>query len=170
MRSAVLLLLEWGYASGRFQLTCVNELGNVVAGGQADMNGMFRPRRSIIIFEPLSQSVSRDTDDGIHLRIKGFRAPEGMHRNAVLLDFADGSFEILFANKCQKSSRVVRPPKYLGRQDVVHFSPFRLKFADRPLQASTPENDLSTATRLCGEYNRIFRRTTQGQIPVISSI
>jgi hypothetical protein len=73
-----------------------------------------------------------------------------MHRNAVLLDFVDGSFEILVANKCQKSNRVVRPTEYLGRQDVVDFSPFGLKFADRRLQVDTPRTVSSTTTLSSG--------------------
>ncbi len=106
----VVFLIECGFGSRYLQVACMNELGNVVPGGQANMNGMFRPGASIIIFEPLSQGVSRDTDDGIHLRVKRFRASEGMYRNAVLLDFVDGSFEILFANKCQQSNGLfVRP-------------------------------------------------------------
>src|SRR5258708_4436894 len=99
-RLAVLFLVDSGFAYSRFQVACMNELRNVVAGGQADMNGMFRSGASIIIFEPLPQCVSGDADDGIYLRVKGFRTPKGVHRDAVLLDFVDGSFEILVANKC----------------------------------------------------------------------
>ncbi len=111
----IMFLIECGFVSRRFQVACMNELGNVVPGGQANMNGMFRPGTSIIIFEPLSQCMSSDADDSIHLWVKRFRAPEGLHRNAVLLDFVDGSFKILVANKYQKSNRVVCPPKYTGR-------------------------------------------------------
>jgi hypothetical protein len=148
----------------------MNEFGNVVAGGETDLNGMFRSGAPIVIFEPLSQGMSSNADDGIHLRVKRFRTPKCVHRYAVLLDFVDGAFEILFANECQKSSRVVRPPKYIGRQDVVYFSPFGLKFADRPFQVLTPESAApSTLSPLLRrEYNRIVRRTTQGQTPVIS--
>jgi hypothetical protein len=32
----------------------MNEFGNVVAGGEANVNGMLRPGASIIIFETLS--------------------------------------------------------------------------------------------------------------------
>ena len=149
-RLAVLFLVDSGFASGRFQVACMNELRNVVAGGQADMNGVFRSSASIIIFEPLSQCMSGDANDSIHLRVKRFRAPEGMHRNAVLLDFVDGSFKILVANKCQKSNRVVRPPEYLGRQDVVYFSPFGRKFADCRLQVGYPKNGPSPTTPSSG--------------------
>jgi hypothetical protein len=51
----------------------MDELWNVVAGGQANMNGVFSPGTPIVIFEALSQSVSSDPDDRIHLWIKGFR-------------------------------------------------------------------------------------------------
>jgi hypothetical protein len=118
----------------------MNEFRDVVAGGQANMNGMFRTGASIIIFEPLSQRVCGDADDGIDLRVKRLRAPKRVHCDAVFLDFVDGSFEILFANKGQKANRVVRPPEYARRQDVVHFSAFGLKFADCRLHVSTPEN------------------------------
>jgi hypothetical protein len=84
--------------------------------------------------------MSSDTDDGIHLRVKGFRAPEGMHGDAVFLDFVDGSFEVLFTNKRQKSNRVVRPPEYSGRQDIVYFSPFGIEFAYCRLQVLSVEN------------------------------
>ena len=87
------------------QVACMNELGNVVSRGQANMDGMFRPGASIIIFEPLSQGVSRDADNGIHLRVKRFRAPKGVHCNAVLLDFVDGSFEVFLANKGEQSKQ-----------------------------------------------------------------
>ena len=154
-RSAVLVLLECGFGARRFQVACMNEFGNVVAGGETDLNCMFRSGASIVIFEPLSQGMSSDADDGIHLRVKRLRAPKGVHRNAVLLDFVDGSFEILFANKCQQSSRVVRPPKYVGRQDVLYFSPFGLKFVDRRFQVLTPESAVpsTSSPRLRGEYN-----------------
>jgi hypothetical protein len=169
-RSAVLLLFECGFGSGRSQVAGVNEFGNVVARGETDLNGMFRADASIVIFEPLSQGMSGNADDGIHLRVKGFRTPKGVHGNAVLLDFVDSSFEIFFANKCQQSNGIVCPPKYTGRQDVVYFSPLGLKFADRPFQALAPESAApsTSSPRLRGEYNRIFRCTTQGQTPVIS--
>jgi hypothetical protein len=168
-RSAVPLLLECGFASGRVHVACMNEFRNVVAGGKTDLNGMFGSGASIVIFEPLSQGMSSNPDDGIHLRIKRFRAPKCLHCNAVLLDFVDGSFEILFANECQQSNGIIRPPKYTGRQDIGYFSPFGLKFADRRFQVLTPERAAPStlSPRLRGEYNRIFRRTTQGQTPVI---
>jgi hypothetical protein len=103
---------------------------------------MFRSGASIVIFEPLAQGMSSNADNGIHLRVKRFRTPKGVHRYAVLLDFVDRSFEILLANKCQKSDGIVRPPENARRQDVVDFSPFGLKFAHRRLQVSTPENGL----------------------------
>jgi len=115
VRLAVMFLIDGGLVSRHFQVACMNELGNVVAGRQTNMNGMFRPGASIIIFQPLSQRMSSDADNSIHLRVERFGAPEGLHGNAVLLDFVDGSLEILVANKCQKSNRVVCPPEYAGR-------------------------------------------------------
>ncbi len=82
--------------------------------------------------------MSGDADNGIHLRVKGFRAPQGVHRNAVLLDFVNGSFEVLFTNERQKSNVVVRPPEYPGRQYVIYFSPLRIKLADCRLQLLIP--------------------------------
>ena len=123
----------------------MNELGNVVPGGQANMNRMFRPGGSIIIFEPLSQCVSSDADDGIHLRIKRFRAPESLHRNAVFLDLVDCSFKVFFANKGKKPKEVIAPPEHTRRQDVVYFSPLRLKLADRRFHNSYPKNGPSAA-------------------------
>jgi hypothetical protein len=129
----------------------MNELGNVVAGGQANMNGMLRAGASIIIFKPLSQGMSSDADNSIHLWVKRFLAPKGVHRNAVLLDFLNGSFEILAANKCQKSNGVVGPSEYAGGQDVVYFSPFGLKLADRRWQVDTPrERSLRSTTPSLG--------------------
>jgi hypothetical protein len=124
------ILIDSGFAAGGFQVVCMNELGNVVAGGQANMNGVFRSATFIKIFEPPSQGMSGDADDGIHLRVKRFRAPEGVHRDAVLLDFVDGSFEVLFTDKCQKANMVIRSPEHPGRQNVVYFSPLGLKLAD----------------------------------------
>jgi hypothetical protein len=109
-----------------------------MAGGQANMNGVFRPGAPIIVFEPLSQRMSSDANDGIHLWVKRFRAPKRMYRDAVLLDFVDRSFEILFADKCQKSNMVVRAPEYAARQNFVYFSPFGLKSADCRFQVDTP--------------------------------
>ncbi len=51
-------------------------------------------------------------NNGIQLRIKRLGAAKRVYRNAVLFDFVDCSFEILFANKGQKSHKVVRPPEY----------------------------------------------------------
>ena len=102
------------------------------------MHGVSGAGASIIIFEPLSQGMSGDADNGIHLRVKGFRTPQGVNRDAVLLDFVDGSFEVLFANKCKEPNVVVRPPEYPGRQNVIYFSPLGLKLADRRLQVVIP--------------------------------
>ena len=102
------------------------------------MHGVSGASASIIIFEPLSQGMSGDAYNGVHLRIKRFRAPQGVNRNAVLLDFVDGSFEVLFANKRQEPNVVVRPPEYPGRQNVIYFSPLGLKLADCRLQVVIP--------------------------------
>ena len=102
------------------------------------MDDMFGPGASIEIFEPLSQRMSSDADNGIHLRVKGFGAAKGVHGDAVLLDFVDCSFEILFTNKRQKPNMVVGPPEYAGRQKVLYFSPLGFKFVDRRLQLDTP--------------------------------
>ena len=102
------------------------------------MNRMVGPLRPIIFFQPLPQAVRGDADNGIYLRVKRFRAPKGVHRNAVLLDFVDCSFEVLFANKSQKPNKVVRPPEDTGRQEAVYFNPLGLKLADRRLQMTIP--------------------------------
>ncbi len=102
------------------------------------MHGVSGASASIIVFEPLSQGMSGDADNGVHLRIKRFRAPQGVNRNAVLLDFVDGSFEVLFANVRQNPDVVVRPPEYPRRQYVIYFSPLGLKLADRRLQVAIP--------------------------------
>src|SRR5216683_2664684 len=110
--------------------------------------------------------MSSDADNGIHLRVKGFRAPQGVNRDAVLLNFVDGSFEVLFANKCQKSNVVVRPPEYPGRQYVIYFSPLGLKLADRRLQVLIPLRMVPSTyhPRLCASItefppHRIERNT-----------
>jgi hypothetical protein len=156
-RLAVVILIDCGFAVARSQVAGMNELGNVVAGRQANMDGMFRPGGSIVIFEALSQGMGSYADNRIHLRVKGFRAPKSVHGNAVLLDLVNGSFEVLLTNKCQEPNMVVRPSQYARTQNVVYFSPFGLKFANRRLQMDTPKNgpfDLSP--RLCVEYNRNF--------------
>jgi hypothetical protein len=112
--------------------------------------------------------MSSDADDGIHLRVKRFRAPKGLHRNAVLLDFIDGAFEMLFANKCQKPNKIVRPPEYARRQDVVYFSPFGLKFADRRLQVPYPQRTvpLNLASPFFGVSITEFSPQDTGQAPI----
>src|SRR5437879_4901387 len=128
-----------------------------MARGQANMNRAFCPAASIIIFKAFSKSVSSDADNGIYLWVKRFRPPQRVNCNAVLLDFVDGSFEVLFTNKRQKSNVVVRPPEYPGRQYIIYFSPLRLKLADCRLQVHTPKNSSSDKTRaLCRKYNRIY--------------
>jgi hypothetical protein len=102
------------------------------------MNGMFCAGASIIIFEPLSQCMSSYPNNGIQLWIKRLWAAKRVHGNAVLLDFVDGSFEVLFANKSQEPNEVIRSTEYTRRQNVVHFSPLGLKLADCRLQVVTP--------------------------------
>jgi hypothetical protein len=53
-RLAIPFLIECRFDSGRLQVARMNEFGNVVAGGEANVNGMLRPGASIIIFETLS--------------------------------------------------------------------------------------------------------------------
>src|SRR6266478_1569390 len=102
--------------------------------------------------------MSGDADNGIHLRVEGFRAPQGVNRNAVLLDFVNGSFEVLLANKCQKSNVVIRPSEYLRRQYVIYFNPLGLKLADRRLQVAIPLRIVPSTYHpvFWGKYNRIF--------------
>jgi hypothetical protein len=116
----------------------MNELGDVVAGGQTNMNGMVRAGASIIIFEPLSQCMCSYANNGIQLWIKRLWAAQRVHRNAVLLDFVDGSFEVLLANKSQKANKVIRPTEYARRHNRIDFSPLGLKLADCRLQVITP--------------------------------
>jgi hypothetical protein len=68
---------------------------------------MFRPRRSIILFQSLSQGMRGYPDNGIHLRIKVFRASQYLHSNAVFLDFVDGSVKVPLTNENQKSNKIV---------------------------------------------------------------
>lgn len=141
---AIPIPTQFGFGSCYLQVACMNELGNVVSRGQANVNRMLRPRASIIIFQPSSQGVSSDADDGIHLWVKRFRASNGVYRNAVLFNFADCSFEVLLTNICQKSNMIVGPPEDPGRQDVLEFSPLRFKLADCRLQVDTPKPSPST--------------------------
>ena len=90
-------------------------------------------------------------NNGIQLWIKRLGAAKRLYRNVVLFDFVDGSFEVLFTNKCQKSTIVIRPSEYAGRQNVVYFSPFSLKFADCRWQVDTPqERSLGRTTSSLG--------------------
>src|SRR5208283_1186283 len=82
--------------------------------------------------------MSSDADNRIHLWVEGFRSSKSLHRNAVLLDFVDCSFKVLFANKSQKPNQVVRPPEYTRRQNAVNFSTLGLQLADRRLQVVNP--------------------------------
>lgn len=72
---------------------------------------------AIIILEPLPQRMRCDTDDRIHLRVKVMGPAQGLHGNAVLFDFVDRSFEVLFANKAQKSNKIVRSAQHAGGQN-----------------------------------------------------
>src|SRR5260370_7925525 len=74
-RLAILIYIECGFACCCFRVAPMNELGNVVARGQANMNGVFRPGAPIIIFEPLPSSTTNHPADCIHLRFKRYRAP-----------------------------------------------------------------------------------------------
>ena len=90
--------------------------------------------------------------------------PRALHRNAVLLDLVDGSFEVLVTNKCQKSNGVVGPPEDAGRQDAIYFSPLGLKLVDHRFQLDTPKNgswSFDLPPRLGGEYNRISPQDTR---------
>jgi hypothetical protein len=113
----------------------MNELGNVVARGQADVNGVIRTSTLVIIFEPLPQCMGSDADNGVHLRIKGFRPPQGPHGDAVLLNLIDSTLEVFFADKIQKPNKIIRPTDHSGSQDGFQFSPLSLKPADCRWQA-----------------------------------
>ncbi len=102
------------------------------------MNGVVSSAVLVIIFQALPQRMGGYADDCVQLGIKGFRAPKGVDRDAVLLDLVDGTFKVLFANKRQKPDEVVGPPEHTGRQNVVYFSALRLKLADCRLQNDYP--------------------------------
>ncbi len=53
-RLAVLILIEFRVVYCSFYVAGMNELGNVVSRRQANMNGVFCPGASIIIFQSLS--------------------------------------------------------------------------------------------------------------------
>ena len=53
-RMAVPMLTEFGFVYYRFYVACMNELWNVVSRREANMNGVFCPGASIIIFQSLS--------------------------------------------------------------------------------------------------------------------
>jgi len=118
-----------------------------MARGQADMHRMIRPSASIVIFEPLPQSMSGDADDGIHLRVEGFRATQGVYCDAVFLDFVDSSFEVFFTNKGEEPDMIVCPSQYARRQYVFYFSSFGFQFADCRLQVDPPKKGPSEPLR-----------------------
>jgi hypothetical protein len=98
----------------------VNELGNVVAWGKADVDGVFGSRVPVIIFEALAQCVSGDTNNRIYLWVERFPPAEGVHRDVVFLNFSGSSFEVLFADVGEKPDMVVCPPQYTRGQDVLN--------------------------------------------------
>jgi hypothetical protein len=98
----------------------VNELGNVVAGGKADVDGVFGSRVPVIIFEALAQRVSGDTNNRIYLWVECFPSAEGVYGDVVFLNFADSSFKVLFADVSEKPDMVVCPPQYTRGQDVLN--------------------------------------------------
>ena len=135
---AVLLCNRCRFASGGLAVACMNELGNIMARGQANVNGMFRAGTSIIVFQSLSQCMCSDANDGIDLGVKGIRASKCVHRNAIFLDFVDCALEILITHKRQNPNQVVGPPEHTRRQNGIYFSPLGRKLADRRLHVATP--------------------------------
>jgi len=101
----------------RVQITRMNELGRVMARGQTNVDRVGCSGGSIIVFKSLSKRMRGNAHDRIHLRIKIVWPPQGLDGNAVLLYFVDCSFEVLFANKAQESTKIVRPAKYPRRQN-----------------------------------------------------
>jgi hypothetical protein len=51
--------------------------------------------------------MSRYADDRVYLRIKILRTPQNLDGNAVLLDIADRSLEVFFANEGQEPNKIV---------------------------------------------------------------
>ena len=94
------------------QIAGMNELGDVVAGRKANMDGVFSAGGRIIVLKLFSQSMSSNSNDGIHLGVKRFRASERMHCDAVLFDFVDCAFKVFVANKREESNWVVGPPEH----------------------------------------------------------
>src|SRR5260370_9325335 len=113
--------LGWERMDSGFRLIHVNELRHVMARGQADMNGVGRPSASIIIFQALPQSVGCHANDGVDLVIKVFRTPQGLHGDAVLLDFVEGALEIFFANKTKESNKIIASAPEPQRYHCVQF-------------------------------------------------
>jgi hypothetical protein len=123
----------------RVQIARVNELGRVVAGGQANMDRVRCPGGPVVVFQSLSKRMRRDAHDRIYLGIKILRPSQGLDGNAVLLDFVDCSVEVLFANKTQESAQIVRTAKHSRRQNRLNFSPLGLKPVDYRLQVRIPQ-------------------------------
>src|SRR5271154_794614 len=88
----------------RFQLAPVREFRNVASRRQTNPNRMLRSGAPIVVVQPLSQRVSSDSDNGVHLRIKIRRAPESLHGDVVLLNFSRRTLEVLFTDVGQKSN------------------------------------------------------------------
>src|SRR5882724_8359398 len=112
----------------------MNELGRVMARGQTNMNRVGCSGGSIVVFQSLSKRIRGNAHDRIHLWIKIMWPPQGLDGNAVLLDFVDCSFEVLFANEAQESAKIVCPAKHPRRQNLLYFSPLGLKLVDCGLQ------------------------------------
>ena len=79
-----------------------------------------------------------DSDNGIYLRVKGFRATEGVHSDVVFLDLINRSLEVLFADVSHEPDEVIRPPENTRGQNVIYFTPLGLELTHRRLQVPIP--------------------------------
>jgi hypothetical protein len=77
------------------------------------MNEVAGSYGTVVLLQPLAQSMSGDADNGIDLGIKAIRTPQRLHGNAVLLDCVDGPVKVLVADISQEANKIVAPAEHL---------------------------------------------------------
>ena len=95
------------------------------------MNGVIQALGGIVVLESFSESVRRNSNDRVLLRIEGLRPPECMNGDAVFLYIICFPGEVTLCDKLQKMLEVGRFAQHSRMQKSLHLMSFLLFFQRR---------------------------------------
>src|ERR1019366_8832060 len=104
-----------------------DELRNVVAGRQDDLDLVAGSLLLVVLLQALAQPVRLYTNNGISRLVEVWLPPEGVHRDIVFLDFVRLTAEVPFADVLKHLRHNRRTREGLRRQYGLKLRTFRLK-------------------------------------------